>query len=131
MSIPIAKQGWPFILPCAGLSILFLLIGWWIVGIILFLLSGFIIFFFRDPERDIVKDENLIISPADGRILKTDSAQESSEDGVAYIKVSIFMSVFNCHINRIPSSGRVMDKLYNQGKFMPAFREGTNCLISG
>ncbi|MGA1867565.1 MAG: phosphatidylserine decarboxylase family protein [bacterium] len=128
MSLPIAKQGWPFILPCIGLSVICLSIGWIICGILLFLLSGFIIFFFRDPERDIVKDENVLLSPADGRIIKIDTISQVSSDGTPCTLISIFMSVFNCHINRIPFSGSVKTRTYNSGKFLPAFREKASIL---
>lgn len=120
MRIPrlIAREGWPFIIPGLLLFIVFLLAGFTLTALVFGLLTLSIALFFRDPNRKIVKDENLILSPADGRILEV-----LHPDDKALQKVCIFMSVLNCHINRIPISGRVTKVEYNSGKFLPAFRE--------
>ncbi len=82
-----------------------------------------IILFFRDPERRILKDESLILSPADGRILGISEIQGKNMGMPPLKQISVFMSVLNCHINRIPISGKVTRCEYHPGKFLPAFRE--------
>jgi phosphatidylserine decarboxylase len=82
-----------------------------------------LILFFRDPERNILKGENLILSPADGRILGISEIQGKDTSTSPLKQISIFMSVLNCHINRIPISGKVILCEYNPGKFLPAFKE--------
>jgi phosphatidylserine decarboxylase len=118
--LPIAREGWPFILPGLGLAILGLGLipagGWLLLG-----LTGFMVYFFRDPERVSPTAPGLLLAPADGKIvavtpLQADPAQPSGT------LVSIFLSVFDVHINRAPVSGEVVNVRYQPGKFLPAFR---------
>jgi len=124
--LPIARQGWPFILPLLGLAILGLVLmpvaGWLFLA-----LTGLVAYFFRDPERSIPTDPGLLLSPADGKIvalspLQNDPAQPSGT------LVSIFLSVFDVHINRTPTASTVVDVRYQPGKFLPAFRAGASDL---
>ena len=112
----IAKDGYPFILPIAGLGIVALVVGWTGVGIIVLGFSAFIAFFFRDPERVFTGTARQIASPADGRVVsvRKDAAGEA---------LSIFLSVFDVHVNRAPTSGTITDIEYRKGKFLAAFGE--------
>lgn len=95
----------------------YLLIG---VGV---LLAAFTIYFFRDPDRNTPKQENAIISPADGRILSITKVEENKFLKSSAWKVSIFMSPLNVHVNRIPISGNVRHVNYIKGEYLMAFYE--------
>lgn len=102
------------------------------------IVSLFTIYFFRDPERDIPSEENVIVSPADGKVIVIDEGQDNDIFAGDVIKVSIFMSIFSVHVNRIPVSGKVTRFNYSKGKFLPAFKdeaayenEQTSILIEG
>ena len=85
-------------------------------------LLGFLIYFFRDPERIIPEGEGIIVSPADGKVMAVESLKSSfCGDSV---RVSIFMSLFNVHVNRVPYSGVVENVEYRPGQFRPAYRGG-------
>jgi phosphatidylserine decarboxylase len=99
-------------------------------SLILQILSGifmtslfFQFFFFRDPERNIPIEKNIIISPADGKIIKITEVEENHYLHGKAILVSIFMSVFNVHVNRLPISGNIEYLNYHPGKFLPAFKD--------
>ncbi len=80
----------------------------------------FVCFFFRDPERIIPQEEGAVVSPADGKVLSVGVVPESEFAAESMLKVSIFMSVFNVHVNRMPDHGRVTDVAYYPGKFFSA-----------
>jgi phosphatidylserine decarboxylase len=80
-------------------------------------------FFFRDPKRNTPIDNNIVVSPADGRIIKIAEVEENHYLHGKAILVSIFMSVFNVHVNRIPITGEIDYLDYKQGNFLPAFKE--------
>jgi len=116
---PVAKEGYPFIL-----AALFCIIVVWIVGLsfleFFFVPLGvFVVAFFRDPERTPPPDGS-IISPADGRVIKVERMMDSRFTGAEAMRISIFMNVFNVHVNRVPADGRVLDVQYNPGKFFNA-----------
>jgi phosphatidylserine decarboxylase len=118
--LPIAREGWPFILPILGLAILglaFLPVGGWFFLV----LTGFVAYFFRDPERVSPTGPGLLLAPADGTIVAV-TPQPDDVVQPAGTLVSIFLSVFDVHINRAPMSGRVVDVHYQPGEFLPAFR---------
>lgn len=123
MRIPIASQGYPFI--AFGLmGVVFFLwldlpVGWGIFG----LLTLFVISFFRDPERKSPQKEKAILAPADGKVLLIEDKEVTPFSTGGTIKVSIFMSVFNCHVNRIPVSGTIENVFYRAGKFYMANQE--------
>ena len=119
MRIPIAKEGYMFILPLAVLTGIFWALSWlWIAG----LFSGlflFVTWFFRDPERSIPEDPNSIVSPGDGKVVEIVPEKDPLLDEV-YTRVSIFLNVFNVHVNRVPISGKIQATRYNPGKFLNA-----------
>lgn len=117
--IPIAKEGYIFILPAAVIPV-FLAIAsfYWAAGVF-FLLFLFIVYFFRDPERVIPQDENAIVSPADGKVVEIARDNDPFLDK-PYKRVSIFLNIFNVHVNRIPIKGRIEKTRYNEGKFLNA-----------
>ena len=120
MPIPIARQGVPFIaLGLAGVVLfvwLGLPVGW---GVAL-LFTLFVASFFRDPERKSLQGEKAVLAPADGKILLIEEEEKTPFSTGRSIKISIFMSIFNCHVNRIPTSGRIEKVFYQAGKFYSA-----------
>ena len=120
---PIAVEGVPFVAATAIISVLFYVFCWIIPAVIFFALTLFIIWFFRNPERKIPSGKNLIISPADGKIIDISNGVEERILKRRMTKISIFMNVFNVHINRVPCSGRIFDVIYNKGKFISANME--------
>lgn len=121
MRIPIVKEGFPFILSGFILSGLFFLFNLNTIALIGAGLSVFIIWFFRDPERIIPTESGAVLPPADGRVLeiKEIGENESPIGGPAKV-ISIFMSIFNVHVNRMPVGGRIIDITYRAGKFLSA-----------
>lgn len=121
---PIAMEGLPFILGFGGGSFLFYLVASsahsataYILAALLLLLSLFSVFFFRNPHRASSAGENAVIAPADGLVIFLGEAKEE-HTGEMMVKISIFMSVFNVHINRVPLTGRLVDNFYVKGKFL-------------
>ena len=127
MKIPIAKQGYPFIVPLLGVTVLISIISF--KGAIApAMLTLFVIYFFRDPERVVPSEAGLIVSPADGRVIDIKHKVNEKLMGEESVCVSIFLSVFNVHVNRIPCDGNVIQTVYNSGKFLPAFCEKASLL---
>ena len=92
-------------------------------GFIFTLITIWVYYFFRDPERSIIEDENYLVSPADGRISaiqEINGPVELGLDKTKFTRVSIFMNVFDCHVNRAPSNGEIQDIFYKPGKFLNA-----------
>ena len=119
MRIPIAKEGYMFILPLAVLTGIFWALSWfWVTGLFVGLFL-FVTWFFRDPERSVPEDPNAIVSPGDGKIVEIISEKDPLLDE-AYTRVSIFLNVFNVHVNRVPISGKIQATRYNPGKFFNA-----------
>lgn len=121
-----AREGYPFILYSSGLTLLLVFAAWKLCSLILalpaagaFLLTLFILYFFRNPERLPPTDERAVVAPADGLVVVVDRVPETPL-GTEALKISIFMSVFNVHVNRAPVSGKVIDKFYHRGKFYDA-----------
>jgi phosphatidylserine decarboxylase len=128
MHTPIAKQGFPFILFFAVIMITALLAGFLLPAGLLFLLTLFVVFFFRDPQRAVPEDDDLIISPADGKLIQIREIPAGDTLNCPAIQLSIFMSLFNVHVNRMPFKGKILKKTYNPGKFFPAYREKASLL---
>jgi phosphatidylserine decarboxylase len=116
----ITRYGYPIIAFFAAVSFVFFLAGIYIVFLPLFFLTIFSLWFFRDPERKIPLEEDLMVSPADGKVIGIENIENNNYDKRPCIKVSIFMSVFNVHVNRIPFSGKVRAIKYFPGKFFNA-----------
>lgn len=126
---PIAVEGFPFIAGAAALTIAAAVLywrtgaGWLLASACFFLvLTGFIVFFFRNPQRTGSTDERAVLAPADGVVVYLGDAFEEHL-GQEMCKVSIFMSVFNVHVNRAPLTGRVVDTFYVSGKFLDVRHE--------
>jgi len=118
----IHKEGYKF-LAISILATFIVLFFSKFIGSILILITIWVYYFFRDPERYSINDDSYLISPADGLI--TDVSERSGPEelrleNTSYTKVSIFMNVFNCHVNRTPTSGRVEEIYYKPGKFLNA-----------
>ena len=93
------------------------------LGLIGLVLTIWVYYFFRDPDRVSINDDNYLISPADGLVLQvqdTNGPKELNLEDKKFKKVSIFMNVFDCHVNRTPCSGKVTEILYKPGKFLNA-----------
>ena len=93
------------------------------LGLIGLLLSIWVYYFFRDPERISINDENYLTSPADGEVLmvhEVDGPKELGLENKKFTKISIFMNVFDCHVNRTPCEGKISEILYKPGKFLNA-----------
>ena len=118
-SIGIAPEGFPFIFVMALATIVFALLEWPVLAVICLILCAFSLNFFRDPERVIPLDPNIAVSPADGKIVKITNRLDpiKHED---HLCISIFMNVFNVHVNRVPVECRVSDMRYFPGKFLNA-----------
>ncbi len=118
----IHTEGYKFIVIAVFITIIFLIINNFL-GLIGILLSVWVYYFFRDPERTIIGDDSYLVSPADGEVIKVDEVDGPKELGLEnkkFKKISIFMNVFDCHVNRTPCSGIVEDILYKPGKFLNA-----------
>jgi phosphatidylserine decarboxylase len=98
----------------------FALLGWTLLTLLLLSLTLFSVYFFRNPERVIPEGENLVIAPADGKVIFVGEVEEERYFKERVTKVSIFMSVFNVHVNRVPCSGKVVEMYYNKGEFVNA-----------
>ena len=93
------------------------------LGLVGLVLSIWVYYFFRDPERIIIEDDNYLVSPADGEVIKVEEVDGPKELGLEnkrFNKISIFMNVFDCHVNRTPCAGQVEEILYKPGKFLNA-----------
>jgi len=120
--MPIHREGWPFVALFAAINLFAFLFATWL-GWLLLPLTLWCVAFFRDPERVTPEGEGLIICPADGRLLPIVAAVPPAELGmgeVARQRLSIFMNVFNVHVNRNPISGTVAAMAYRPGKFFNA-----------
>ncbi len=120
---PIVKEGLPFLIPVALLTFIFILMGYKILISLGIILTFFIAFFFRNPKRKIPNLENIILSPADGKIVYVGECEEERFLKQKALKVSIFMSLFDVHINRAPLSGEILQKSYHPGRFSIASHE--------
>jgi len=120
MAFPVAKAGYPFIIASAFATIVFALLGHTALGLLGILTTGFVVLFFRDPDRVIPTSKGLVVSPADGKIIAAGIVDRSPYYEGAALKISIFMSVFNVHINRIPCEGQITKINYHPGKFLAA-----------
>lgn len=115
--IPIAAEGWPFIVPLAIVTAMLFALGWRHTAIVSLVLTLFVLFFFRDPERTVPEGEDLVVSPADGKVIVIKDITEPTFLKQEMKQISIFLSVFNVHVNRAPISGTVEVVTYNPGKF--------------
>jgi len=117
---PIAKEGFVFIGIAGNLIFPAALYLGWSGGAFFGVLTLFCTYFFRDPERVIPKGKGVLVSPADGKIVDISSTEEGRFLKKPAIKVSIFLDIFNVHVNRSPVVGKVLDIVYNKGRFFAA-----------
>lgn len=117
---PVASEGYPFIALFAFITLVLALLGWAFLTVLLLALTLFTVYFFRNPERCIPTEEGAIVAPADGKVIFVGKVREERYFKDEVTKVSIFMSVFNVHVNRAPCTGTVVDMFYNKGEFFNA-----------
>ena len=118
----IHAEGYKFLVIAGIITIIFYIFSNFL-ALIGLLLTVWVYYFFRDPERVIINDDNYLVSPADGEIIKVEEVDGPKELGLEnkkFKKISIFMNVFDCHVNRIPCSGKIEEILYKPGKFLNA-----------
>ncbi len=120
VAFPVAKAGYPFIFASAFVTAIFAISGLVVLALIGLVVSLFICYFFRDPDRVVPDKNGAIVSPADGKVITVDKMDKNPNFEEACLKISIFMSVFNVHINRIPHEGVVKKVDYYPGKFFSA-----------
>jgi len=116
------SEGYRFlVIFCISTIVLYFIHGF--LGFIGFVLTIWCYYFFRDPERISINDDNYLTSPADGlvlQVIETNGPKELGLENRKFTKISIFMNVFDCHVNRSPCSGKVLEILYKPGKFLNA-----------
>ena len=118
----IHKEGYKF-LAISILATFIILFFSKFLGLVFILITVWVYYFFRDPERYCINDDSYLVSPADGLI--TDISEKSGPEelrleNTTFTKISVFMNVFNCHVNRVPSSGKIEEIYYKPGKFLNA-----------
>ncbi|MDQ6718586.1 MAG: phosphatidylserine decarboxylase family protein [Gemmatimonadota bacterium] len=130
-----AREGFPFIALAGVIAAAAFAIavnrrswGFWLVAVVLLLLALWVAYFFRDPERSGPRGPALVISPADGKLIMIAEVDEPSFLGGKAIRLSIFMNVFNVHVNRYPTDGVVKYLHYNPGKFFNASSDKSSLL---
>jgi len=118
----IHREGYRFVAIASIVTFILLLISK-SLGLISLILTIWIYYFFRDPERFTIEDENYLVSPADGvisQIIESNGPLELGLDKKKFTRVSIFMNVINCHVNRVPCSGKINQIIYKPGKYINA-----------
>lgn len=124
----IVPEGTPFIIAFALTTLALAALSFTILAVISLALTLFVVCFFRNPERITPVGEGLVTSPADGKIIKVDKVCCAELGQGDFIKISIFMNVFNVHVNRIPYSGTVKRIRYNKGRFISAHLDKASAL---
>ena len=116
----IAREGLPYILIPAAVSLGLLVLGYWYVAIGFILVTAFMLYFFRDPRREPPQDSRLVVAPADGRVTRVGAIADAPNSPTL---VSIFLSPLDVHINRSPIAGEIVDVVYKPGAFHVASRD--------
>ena len=120
---PVAKDAFPFAIPLAALTVAFYVLFSHFLWVLPCALTLFVLYFFRNPKREGKGGEKEFLSPADGKVMSvTEIPDEAEFIGGPAVKVSIFLNIFNVHINRSPVDGTVGHVRYREGKFIPAFK---------
>ena len=118
----IHSEGYKFLAIAIFITILLYFLSTFL-GLVGLVLSVWVYYFFRDPERISINDDNYLTSPADGEVLmvhEVDGPKELNLESKKFTKISIFMNVFDCHVNRTPCQGKISEILYKPGKFLNA-----------
>ncbi|WP_334129344.1 phosphatidylserine decarboxylase [Sneathiella sp.] len=121
--VPINREGYRFVAIFAGITLLLFLFTWPLLGWIGVILTLWCVYFFRDPDRHVPTRDGLIVSPADGVVQLIERAVPPEELGLGpdpRLRISIFLNVFNVHVNRVPIGGTVIRQVYRPGKFLNA-----------
>jgi phosphatidylserine decarboxylase len=118
--VRIAREGWPYILALGAVGGFLLAAGVSGPGAACLALAVFCAFFFRDPERSVPEGASLVLSPADGKVVRI-APDVDGPLGPGATQVSIFLSIFDVHVNRAPIGGRIQSVEYHRGEFLPAF----------
>ncbi len=116
------REGYRFVAIAAVITFVFLLVNNYL-GLIALVITVWVYYFFRDPERFPIKDEQYLVSPADGKItqiMETNGPEEFGLEGKKYTRISVFMDVFRCHVNRVPCTGTIDKIFYKPGKYINA-----------
>ena len=116
----IAPEGLPFIALALGIALVGAYVSMRAFGVLL-VLAIFVAAFFRDPIREIPQGDGIVVSPADGKIVLIGPTPPGHAAGEGATQISIFLSVFDVHINRAPIAGTITDVVYHKGEFLPAF----------
>lgn len=119
-AFPVASEGLPLIVSSAFVTVYLAALGLSMVALFFGAVACFIVFFFRDPDRVIPTEDGAVVSPADGKVVEVRVVSESDVAREKMLKVSVFMSVFNVHVNRMPTDGTVVDISYYPGRFFSA-----------
>lgn len=120
MRIPVAPEGWPFIVPPAAAACLLAVVGWWAAGTVFAVAAAAFLGFFRDPERTTPRMPGALVAPADGKVMEV-ALVDDHWVGPA-VRLSIFLSPLDVHVNRAPMAGVVRDVEYARGRFLAAYR---------
>ena len=118
----IHAEGYKFLVIAGIITIVFYIFSNFL-GLIGLVLTIWVYYFFRDPERVTIDDDNYLVSPADGEVIKVEEVDGPKELGLEnkkFKKISVFMNVFDCHVNRTPCAGKIEEILYKPGKFVNA-----------
>ena len=118
----IHAEGYKFLVIAGIITLVFYIFSNFL-GLIGLVLTIWVYYFFRDPERVVIDDDNYLVSPADGEVIKVEEVDGPKELGLEnkkFKKISVFMNVFDCHVNRTPCAGKIEEILYKPGKFVNA-----------
>jgi phosphatidylserine decarboxylase len=119
-AFPIARPGYTLIFIAGFVTVVLAILSIEVLALPSLIITGFLCWFFRDPDRMIPKGDGIVVSPADGKVILTQEAQSHPFGETPCIKVSIFMNVFNVHVNRVPHEGTIRGIQYHPGKFFNA-----------
>jgi phosphatidylserine decarboxylase len=128
MRIPLTKYGLPQVLVFPAVVLMLMVVGgmtlggylFWVAELVLSAVLVWLLAFFRDPEREVPSDKNILLSPADGAISEIDVVDEASVIGGRALRIGIFLNIFNVHINRTPCAVRIDKITYRKGRFKNA-----------
>ena len=132
--VPVTREGYPFIAFAGFMTLVFAILEYELIAIIGIVLTGFVVNFFRDPERIGPNEEDAFVAPADGKIILVEKVFDEKYLQEHAYKISIFMNVFDVHVNRLPFAGEVEKIIYSPGKFyaansVQAALENENCAV--
>ncbi|NDY41340.1 phosphatidylserine decarboxylase family protein [Dissulfurirhabdus thermomarina] len=120
--VPVAREGVPFVGAAALAAVVLAQLGWQLPAVAALVVTAFVLYFFRDPERVVPAGQGLVVAPADGRVIQAGVEAADPVGGEPARRVSIFMNVFDVHVNRAPVAGEVEAVVYRPGAVWPADR---------